>query len=220
MRLTALLFLSLCLSSCQKAGEASSSTPGCDASNETCLFDVAHEDYTTDTEGDVPDEAHTFTTDLSLDHFTPAQQDKIDEAAEVIKTVVASKEFRAAILNHTYNGQKTFVENGGLTNAEIYHRLLQGAEKLSPAKNNTLDAELELYFEETGTVGYTTPATTRIFMNTKFFNSYTPAQVAGNLMHEWMHKIGFGHTTKNTPERPYTVPYAVGYLMTRLGSLP
>lgn len=169
-----------------------------------------------DDEGALPNEASTFNTNLLLVNFSPANSDKITEAAELIKKVVASEEFRDAILNYTYNGKKEFVDNGGLTNSQIYHRFLMGAERLSPAQNNTIDAELELYYEASTVVGYTNPKTKRIWMNTKYFNNYSTAQVAGNLTHEWMHKLGFDHSATSTPSRPYSVPYAVGYLITRL----
>jgi hypothetical protein len=32
-------------------------------------------------------------------------------------------------------------------------------------------------------------------------------------MHEWLHKIGFSHAVKDTPERIYSVPYAIGYIV-------
>jgi hypothetical protein len=55
-------------------------------------------------------------------------------------------------------------------------------------------------------------------MNTKYFYVYTPYQVAGNLTHEWLHKLGFDHDVASTPARPYSVPYAVGYILRDLAS--
>ena len=213
MRSSALLVLSFLLVSCQGSSGASSSD-NCKSSTETCLFNVSQGVF--DDEGSLPNEASTFDTNLLLVNFNTANQDKITEAADLIKKVVASEEFRSEILNHTYNGKKTFVDNGGLTNSQIYHRFLMAAERLTPAENNILDAELELYYEASSVVGYTNPGSKRIWMNTKYFNNYTTAQVAGNLTHEWMHKLGFGHASSSTPSRPYSVPYAVGYLMGRL----
>ncbi len=81
-----------------------------------------------------------------------------------------------------------------------------------------MDVEVELYTEDVATVGYTNPKTRRIWMNTKYFRSYTSAQVAGNLTHEWLHKLGFGHALSNTKTRPYSVPYAIGYIIARLAA--
>jgi len=211
IQLTTALLLSLVLVSCQPKNN------GCDASNETCLFNVGAEEELQD--GEVPNEALTFDTNLTLVNFNPSQQDKIFEAAEIIKQVIASNEFKEAVINHTYNGKKTFVDNGGLSNTQIYQRLLKGAEKLTPTINNAMDAELELYYEPNSTVGYTRPNTKRIWINTKFFDGFTPAQVAGNLSHEWMHKLGFGHSSVENDARAFSVPYAIGYLINRLSFL-
>lgn len=209
-----MLFLLLLLTSCG-GSSSSDSSQNCDSSGtQTCLSNVSEGIY--DDQGALPPEATTFDTNLMLVNFSAVDQDKITQAAELIKKVVSSEEFRHGILNHTYNGKKTFVDNGGLSNSQIYHRFLAGAEKLTPSGNNALDAELELYFEASTVVGYTNPTTRRIWMNTKYFNNYSTAQVAGNLIHEWMHKLGFGHSLSNTPSRPYSVPYAVGYLMSKL----
>jgi hypothetical protein len=164
----------------------------------------------------LPNEAYTFDTNLILVNFGRSQEHKVLKAAELIRAVVATSEFRRAVINHTYNGKKTFVDNNGLTNTQIYNRILQGAEKLLPKRNNAMDVELKLYKADNQVIGYTYPNTTMIWMNTKFFNVYTAPQVAGNLMHEWLHKLGFGHATKKTPSRPYSVPYAIGYIIERL----
>ena len=213
MKFVPWLLLALLATAC--GGSSNDSGSDCDSSGiQTCLFNVSEGVY--DDEGALPPEAATFDTNLMLVNFSANDQDKITQAAELIKKVVASEEFREGILQHTYNGQKTFVDNGGLTNSQIYHRFLAGAEKLTPTANNAIDAEFELYYEASTVVGYTNPTTKRIWMNTKYFNNYSTAQVAGNLTHEWMHKLGFGHSSSSTPSRPYSVPYAVGYLVNKL----
>lgn len=190
----------------------------CDQSVQVCtsstLIPQEGDDYVP--EFGVPDEALTFATNLSLVDFNPEQEDKILEASELIKRVVASEEFKEAVINHTYDGVKTFVDNQGLTNTQIYNKFLQGAEKLTPSRNNAMDVEVELYYENTSTIGYTYPNTRRIWMNTKYFNNYTPTQVAGNLTHEWMHKLGFTHASSYSTSRNYSVPYAVGYIILKL----
>ncbi len=205
------LYILLTLAGCNSDSDGGSS---CKNSQETCLFNVSS--IIPDADGSLPNEAFTFDTNLNLVNFSSSQQDKITKAAELIREVVASEEFRTAVFNHTYGGQKTFVENGGLSNAQIYQRFLEGAEKLSPDINNAIDAQLELYYEASTTIGYTKPDSKKIWMNTKYFNVYSAAQVAGNLTHEWMHKLGFGHESAYSPERAYSVPYAMGYLMERL----
>jgi hypothetical protein len=151
-------------------------------------------------------------------NFTSAQEQKVQKAVEIMKKVIATKEFKDRILAYSYNGKQAFVDNLGHTNAQIYQVILDGAEKMgNTTKNNTLDVELELYYAATTTIGYTYPNVTRIWMNTKYFNGYTPLKVAGNLMHEWLHKLGYGHASTWSVSRDHSVPYAVGYLMEELG---
>jgi hypothetical protein len=155
---------------------------------------------------------------LYMVNFNTAQENKVKDAVEIMRKVIGSQQFKDAILNHTYQGKKTFVDNGGFTNAQIYQKILDGAEIVGDrSKNGEMDAELELYYTFTNTVGYTRSNTTRIWMNTKYFNVYTPYNVAGNLMHEWTHKLGFSHAVNYSSSRDYSVPYAVGSIMEKLG---
>lgn len=165
----------------------------------------------------LPALALSFMTNVQLINFKTAQEDKYDKAAAIVKLVVGTEEFRTKVLNYTWNGSKQFADNGGKTNAQIYQSILDAAEKLRPAKNNTLDLEAELYYANNSVVGYTNGSVTQIWVNTKFFDSYEPNQVAGNLFHEWLHKLGYGHDSAATAKRPYSVPYAVGYMIRDIG---
>ncbi len=165
----------------------------------------------------VPTAALTFDTNVLVTNASDSQTAKLRAAEQIIKDIVATEEFRSAVLNHTYNGVKKFVDNEGLTNLEIYNKILEGAEELSPDKNNSMDLQVQLYYNRwTSTVGYTTPSSTRIYMNTKFFNYYTPAEVSRNMIHEWLHKVGFSHASSYSTSRDYSVPYAIGSIMERL----
>ena len=165
----------------------------------------------------VPTAALTFDTNVQILNASEAQTAKLRAAEQLIRDVVGTEEFRSAVLNHTYNGVKTFNDNEGLTNLEIYNKILSGAEELNLVENNTMDIEVQLYYNGwTSTVGYTTSTSTKINMNTKFFNYYTPAEVSGNMMHEWLHKVGFSHSSSYSTSRDYSVPYAIGSIMERL----
>ncbi|HXH31282.1 MAG TPA: hypothetical protein VNJ01_10760 [Bacteriovoracaceae bacterium] len=164
----------------------------------------------------VPTLALTFETNLKVINASSAQMAKIQAAEEHIKGVIASEAFRTKVINHSYGGRQTYVDNGGYNNQTIYNKILDGAEELSSTKNNTMDLEVELYYENSSTVGYTYANTRRIYVNTKFFNYYTAKEVAGNLMHEWLHKVGFEHDFNYSTSRDYSVPYAIGYMMETL----
>lgn len=164
----------------------------------------------------VPSAALNFDVNVKLDNFNAEQEDKVLIAADLIKKVVASEEFKDAILNHTYKGKKTFVDNGGKTNAQIYAAIIQGSETLLPGTDNQMDLDLEVFSRSDDTVGYTFPNVIKVWMNSKFLNKNSPAKVTTNMMHEWLHKLGFKHSHERTAARPYSVPYAIGYLVSNL----
>ncbi len=202
------LFILFALVSCGKPdGGESCNSMACEAS----YFTLS----TTDT-GPVPPEALLFDTNLTLIQFSATDREKIENAADLVKRIVMTQDFKDAVVGFTYNGEKKFVDNNGLTNLQIYDRIIIAAERLTPAKNYVLDAEIQLYYEDSSTIGYTYPSTSRIWMNTKYFDRYSAYQVAGNLTHEWLHKMGFTHASAATASRPYSVPYAVGYIVRSL----
>ncbi|MES2526084.1 MAG: hypothetical protein V4598_03320 [Bdellovibrionota bacterium] len=168
-------------------------------------------------EGEVPEEASTFEASIKFVNFEVEQEEKVHKAIDIIKKVIASDEFRTRVINYQYNGNQAYVDNKGLTNEEIYLKLLKGVETLIPEEDYEMDLELELYYSSKNTVGYTYPNTVRIWMNTKYFTPYTPTQVAGNIFHEWTHKLGFDHASTYSIARDSSVPYAVGYLIRDLG---
>lgn len=204
-----LLFL-LILISCGKSGGKN----GCqDMVCQVSMFSLA-----TTEDGNIPPEALLFETNLKLVNFDSPQKDKVDKAADLVKRVISSQEFKDAVVNYTVNGVKTFRNNNGLTNLQIYDRIIIASEQVFPGRNYTLDVELELYDENSTTIGYTFPTSSRIWMNTKYFNTFTPYKVADNLTHEWLHKLGFTHDAAATVDRPDSVPYAVGYLVRDLAT--
>lgn len=200
------LFTVLLFVSCGKSGGSGSSSKGGDS---VSMDEIA-------VNSPVPSAAHNFEVNLKLDNFNAEQEDKILLAADLIKKVVATEEFKDAILNHTYNGKKTFVDNGGKSNAQIYAAIIEGSETLRPGTDNEMDLDLEVFARADDTVGYTFPNQIKVWMNSKFLNKNTAAGVTTNMMHEWLHKLGFGHSYDRTAARPYSVPYAVGYLVARL----
>jgi hypothetical protein len=167
--------------------------------------------------GDVPPEAQDFDINVSLTNFDANDEIKVRKAFDIIKKVVASKEFKTRVENFTYGGKKTFVDNDSFSNSDIYQKLLDGSEDLVPGTDHQMDLDLELYYSSRSTVGYTYPSGLRIWMNTKFFDAYTPCEVAGNVFHEWTHKLGFTHASSYSISRDSSVPYAVGYLVEELG---
>ncbi len=103
----------------------------------------------------VPTQALTFETNVSISNATTTMEDKIRKAEDLIKRVIATETFRDRVLNHAYNGVKTFVDNGGFSNAQIYQKMLDGAERLNGIVDNEMDLDMVMYYEDSSTVGYT-----------------------------------------------------------------
>ncbi len=164
----------------------------------------------------VPTLATTWTTDVYVANGTTTQRDKLDRAEQKIREIVRSQAFKDRVINHTYNGVKRFVDNQGLTNTQIYYRILNGAETLLPTKDNEMDLKIKLYYEASSTVGYTSSSSSYINMNTKFLNNYTVSETAKTMMHEWLHKVGFSHARYYSTSRDYSVPYGVGRIVMEL----
>lgn len=162
----------------------------------------------------VPKDAYTFDFNVKTIRMSRMKERKIDHSIDILREIFSSPEFKRRILSHKFKGRYQFSKNKGLSNAQIYRKILKGVERLHPYDNNAMDVEVELYTDhQSQVVGYTNPRTRRIWMNTKYFNRNSPSQVAANLTHEWLHKLGFDHEKVKCHDRKYSVPYAVGYIV-------
>jgi hypothetical protein len=206
------LFLLFALISCGKSGGGGSSSDK--AQNQSDMSELSEISLNSP----VPNLALTWDANVSFINFTREQENKVLDAVDLIKQVLASEAFKKKILNFTYKGKKAFIDNNGLTNAQVYKKILEASEKLNPGKNNTMDITVETYFTDANVIGYTMPSINKIYMNRKYFNNFTPVQISSNMVHEWLHKLGFGHDYESTPTRPYSVPYAVGYIVKALAA--
>ncbi len=226
MKLILLCSLFIIFTSCQntdcgKTSQAEEASDACttptDPTDPSDPTDPPVDPPVVDPDPDVPEAAYIFDANIKFVNFDSADELKVQKAIEIIKKVIQSSEFKSKVLNFTYNKKMAFVDNNNLTNAQVYQKLLDGAEDLRPVVDHTMDLELELYYSWRSTVGYTYPSGLRIWMNTKFFDYYTPSEVAGNIFHEWTHKLGFDHASSYSVSRDNSVPYALGYLIEELG---
>jgi hypothetical protein len=162
--------------------------------------------------------ALTFDTNIYVYNGTNLQRQKLDQADQRIKNIIRSEEFKNRVINFTYNGVYKFVDNAGLTNSQIYSKILYAAEKLLPVSDNEMDLKIKTYYENTSTVGYTTTSSLYVNFNTKYLNSYTVAETAKTMVHEWLHKLGFTHAFTYSTSRNYSVPYGIGSIIRDLAA--
>jgi hypothetical protein len=153
--------------------------------------------------------------------FSPADLTKLDRALMLVERVLNSEEFHRKVLGFEWRAQRRFAENQGLTNEAILARIFDAEEHSRPGRNGTLDLKLQLVRSRnpwSRVPGWTRPGDDTIWLNSRFFrrSDWTAADVAGNLVHEWLHQLGFTHPYQATPDRPFTVPYAVGEIVSDL----
>ncbi len=163
-----------------------------------------------------PDPAETFKINITFGgdakYNTAARREKYMKAVALMKKIVASKEFKDRIFSHEY-GDNDFAHMSTdpcKTDDCVYDHILDGNEKLQNTKDNEMDLEVRFYYSSSNTVGYTYGNVKYIYVNTKYFDGYSLSSVCANMMHEWLHKLGYGHDSAVTARRPYSIPYAIG----------
>ena len=90
---------------------------------------------------------------------------------------------------------------------EIYLHLMQGGEVLTPEKDNNIDIEVDDYYSFKRVIGYTYPNIKTQFVNSKYFDSRTSRLCGSNFLHEYGHKLGFGHDFRRTSRRADSLCY-------------
>lgn len=165
---------------------------------------------------EVPVEAITFETEIKTEGLSVEEEIKIQEAEEIIKRVVASREFKDRILNHTVNGIKTFLNNNGYTNEEIYQKILEAAESDNLRKDNKMELSLEVV-SQTGQsrIYRLINGIKKFFYFLNLFKKATPAGIAQSLFQQWLGKIGFNRTENITSQQ--SVQEAVSKIIGELG---
>lgn len=151
--------------------------------------------------------------------FTTAEKTKLNVSLALVEKVMNSTEFRDQVLNFkNLNGKTEYHQNEGMTNEQIYNLLMGAGEKypVQTAADQIMDYELQIYsprwYQSKKVIGYTDQSYMTIFMNRRFYRNFVPSDIVGNLVHEWIHKMGFGHDFYYSTQRDYSVPYAIGYI--------
>jgi hypothetical protein len=166
---------------------------------------------------------HTVTTGhlsvkgMQITGFSGEGLTKIQTAFQVLELVVNSEEFKDRVINFKNDKcERQFASNKGLTNEQVYQIFMEGKETLQQNTPGEMNFYLKLYNAWwSKVIGYTSGDTNLININYKFFKKFQPSDVAGNLAHEWTHKIGFDH--KSAAEHD-SAPYAIGYIVDELAA--
>lgn len=147
----------------------------------------------------------------------------LEKALEVMN----GDEFKEAVHNYEWrdsNGilRKNFKLNknelGEHSRGELYNLLMSGWDKFDKSRDGDIDVDATIYYKRwSGVKGYTYGNTRKTWSNTKFWTGPSEqeiiAGIAANIIHEYMHNMGFGHAFDWNPTREFTVPYAIGTII-------
>ncbi len=168
-----------------------------------------------------------------LKNFSKEVEEDFKEMFRAYELVLNSQELKREIVNHYYHtykktwlfGKRTTYRNYGFhmsrhSGAEVYDRLMSGAD-YKGVSDGDLDFTLELYYKNNGTIAYTYPSVSKVWLNKKFFlyrlkSREGRAKILNTLTHESMHNLGYKHERKRTKLRIHSVPYAVGRLVEKV----
>ena len=152
---------------------------------------------------------------FKIDHknFTPKEIKRLEEARVNLETICNSELFRDKFLAADFHGETSIWKYK--TNKEIYIHFMSGAEVLQPELDGEADIDLTIFNPKpwTTTVGYTYANTIKQWINRKFFWALKIWGVMGNIVHEWGHKLGFGHDYKRTARRPFSICYQLNRII-------
>ena len=174
--------------------------------------------------------AHAYAQELTINvlnfsRATNSDKVRVYEALRLISKVVNSEEFRNNILDMTYKvGKKTYsgFAQTRKTTDEVLRSILEAEENFKGGQLGVIDLYMKMYYERCNifkcVVGYTSQSDKYFHMNRYLQRNYSPAKTAGNIVHEWLHKIGHGHTKRSNSFRPHSVPYKIGNLIAKMAA--
>lgn len=149
-----------------------------------------------------PREVLSLVNVTSTKNFSDKEKEKMLKYIPVMDKTIRSDCFEKFMARTDRGNTKNMglIETKGMSPKEVVSKL----------RTSTVDIELIMYYKRWSKVsGYTEPGADWIKLNRKYHSGASLCSEASNLGHELSHKIGFGHSYKATPTRPFTVPYSI-----------
>lgn len=148
------------------------------------------------------------------------QYEKLQQAFELMEKVVNSEAFKEKVIGYIarYSGQREYTSNNGLSNEEVYMRLMEGTEIMMQDTPGTIDLYVTKYNRWwSKVIAWTNPkgGDKYIHVNWRFYKRFGVAEMVSNLVHEWIHLMGFYHSSAADSD---SVPYAVGRIAGEVAS--
>lgn len=152
------------------------------------------------------------------------QKAKFERALEIMEEVINSEEFKIKVIGYERNGNRSYQKNylwndsqRRLSNEDIYEIIMNGDEKMRPGTPGEMNFNswvrvcnrlqmATIWCRQV--IGSTTPDTDHMIkLNWTFYRNFETHQMVSNMVHEWIHLLGFLHGNDRITEE---VPYVVG----------
>lgn len=164
----------------------------------------------------------------SKSRLAKKQKKKFLKALSILGEVLNSEEFRIKVLSyvrpgHTEPGyQKNYLwknKNERLSPLDIYNIIMEGNEKMFPSSLGEMNikawtkvcSKISNIWRKwcKKVIGSTNPSESQwMKLNWNFYKKFETHQMVSNIVHEWIHLLGFLHGPSSTMRME--VPYVVG----------
>ncbi len=148
----------------------------------------------------------------------PAEKTRLIQSFDIIEAVINSEEFKELVIQYKGKGKfGGYTSHQGLTNEQIYEKIMSGKEVVGGTQTlmeMNFDVSRYVPILPSHVIGRTYVGLSNLIeVNGRKYAFLSPADMAANLTHEWIHLLGFLHTNA---EDLQSVPYAVGDIMQKL----
>lgn len=157
------------------------------------------------------------------------QRKKFEVALGLLDQIMNSAEFKRRVISYVRSdGKREYRKNylwrnsdQRLSNADVYEILMAGNEKMRPGTEGEMNlnswVKVCKWWQRPGiwcrkVIGSTSPSNSKwIKLNWKFYRKYEVNNMVANMVHEWIHLLGFLHAKDvSRLELTEEVPYVVG----------
>lgn len=155
--------------------------------------------------------------------FEKRDRKKYFQACRALQRVLISDEFYHSIMEYGYYVDDIRIQgfyNCDLTRLEVYNRIMSGSDMYEPKRDAELDIKVRAYYSKKKVVGWTKPSTMWTNINVRYLRRWSVSYIAGHILHEALHNMGFTHAKKWHLMRKHSVPYAVGNIVRDLIKRP
>ena len=153
-----------------------------------------------------------------LSGFGDISTEKMLVAIRLLECVINSSKFKLLIESYSFKNAK--IKGKRVSSKKVFEMIMSGKDQFNVEDDNDMDLFITLCNRwYSSTVGYTYPDTYKTWINYKFFKKFDIAEIAGNLIHEYMHNIGFTHDLNWNKTRKNSVPYAIGDIVQMLANM-